>query len=63
VIHNVKSVLSHIHDRGFLQHNDLKANNIVLELSKDLGKCNPVIIDFGKSSTILSASLKKAETK
>ena len=38
--------LSHTHKRGVL-HNDLKANNIVLE--KRETEWNPIIIDFGKA--------------
>lgn len=43
---NLIIALDHIHNGGIL-HNDLKANNVVLEkLEKEW---NPVIIDFGKA--------------
>lgn len=38
--------LNYIHEKGYI-HNDLKANNVVLEGPKE--SCNPVIIDFGSS--------------
>ena len=48
-INRVTEALHHIHGKGFL-HNDLKANNVVLEKRED--GYNAVIIDFGKSSKI-----------
>ena len=45
ILKEIAKGLSHIHRRGIL-HNDLKANNVVLEKRNDY---NPVIIDFGKS--------------
>ena len=42
--------LQHIHSRGYL-HNDLKANNVVLEMRYG-SRYNPVIIDFEKSTRI-----------
>ena len=45
ILKEIAKGLSHIHRRGIL-HNDLKANNVVLEKRKEY---NPVIIDFGKS--------------
>ena len=44
----------HIHAQGFL-HNNLKANNVVIDGAKN----NPVIIDFGKSRQIVKAKLRK----
>ena len=47
ILHDTANALEHIHGCGFA-HNDLKANNVVLEKRQD--KClHPVIIDFGKS--------------
>ena len=40
--------LKHVHSRGFL-HNDIKANNVVLERRADSDRCTPILIDFGKS--------------
>ena len=46
VLDNVAEALQHIHRKGYL-HNDLKANNVVLE--RRYGRqYNAVIIDFGK---------------
>lgn len=54
--------LQHVHSRGFL-HNDIKANNVILERRRDSKKYNAILIDFGKStkaSTILpSVSSRK----
>ena len=44
----------HIHARGSL-HNDLKANNVVIDGAEN----KPVIIDFGKSCKIVKARLRK----
>lgn len=60
VVNHVCEALQHVHTKGYL-HNDLKANNVVLE-----GKSrhfNPVIIDFGKSTKIDSPMKKKSMTK
>lgn len=43
------SGLSHVHCRGYL-HNDIKANNVVLERPSSTEKYSPVLIDFGKST-------------
>ena len=40
--------LSQVHLKGYL-HNDLKANNVVLERARVSDEFNPVVIDFGKS--------------
>ena len=39
--------LHHVHGYGYV-HNDLKANNVVLEKRED-ERLHPVLIDFGKS--------------
>ena len=49
MLNRVTEALEHIHNKGFL-HNDLKANNVVLERRDNI--FNAVIIDFGKSTTI-----------
>lgn len=49
ILRKVIEALHHVHRRGVL-HNDLKANNIVLEKRKD--QWNPVVIDFGKARFI-----------
>ena len=47
ILYDTANALELIHGCGFA-HNDLKANNVVLEKRQD--KClHPVIIDFGKS--------------
>lgn len=43
------SGLGHVHCRGYL-HNDIKANNVVLERPSSTEKYSPVLIDFGKST-------------
>lgn len=48
----------HIHARGSL-HNDLKANNVVIDGAEN----KPVIIDFGKSCKIVKARLRKPKVK
>ena len=52
----IGDALQHIHAQGFI-HNDLKANNVVLE--KKGAHFNPVIIDFGKSLKIQAAERYK----
>lgn len=60
VVKHVGEALQHVHTRGYL-HNDLKANNVVLE---DKSRhFNPVIIDFGKSTKIDAPVKKKSMTK
>ena len=57
VLDSIAETLHHIHSKGYL-HNDLKANNVVLEVRYGM-QVNPVIIDFGKSTKINSPKLKK----
>jgi serine/threonine protein kinase len=57
VLDRVAEALQHIHSRGYL-HNDLKANNVVLEMRYG-SRYNPVIIDFGKSTRINAPKPKK----
>lgn len=40
--------LKHVHSRGFL-HNDIKANNVVLERRADSDRCTPILFYFRKS--------------
>lgn len=49
VFRKICSALSHVHLKGYL-HNDLKANNVVLERASASETFNPVVIDFGKST-------------
>lgn len=58
---DVVNALQHIHDCGFV-HNDLKSNNVVLEIREGLHP-NPVIIDFGKSVLAVKAKKPKAKAK
>ena len=44
----IYSALKHVHSKGFL-HNDIKANNVVLERRTDSNRCTPILIDFEKS--------------
>ena len=60
VISRITEALHHIHGKGFL-HNDLKANNVILEKRED--GYNAVIIDFGKSSKIDEPKKKKKLSK
>ena len=60
VINQVIEALHHIHDKGFL-HNDLKANNVVLE-KREAGY-NAVVIDFGKSKKIDAPKKRKNLSK
>ena len=48
VFQKICSALYHIHSKGYL-HNDLKADNVVLERISVSEELNPVVIDFGKS--------------
>lgn len=53
VLTKVIEALLHIHSGGVL-HNDLKANNIVLE-ERENWSVNPVILDFGKARSASDA--------
>ena len=46
IIKNVTEAIAHVHSAGFL-HNDIKSNNVVLDNTSR--RCQPVLIDFGKS--------------
>ena len=49
--------LRHVHLRGYL-HNDIKANNVVLERKPAASKkYNPILIDFGKSTKAAASSV------
>ena len=48
VFQKICSALCHMHSKGYL-HNDLKADNVVLERISVSEELNPVVIDFGKS--------------
>ena len=49
IIANIARAVQHVHKVGFV-HNDIKANNVVLDrVDATLTRCNPVLIDFGKS--------------
>ena len=48
VFQKICSALCHMHSKGYL-HNDLKADNVVLERVSGSEELNPVVIDFGKS--------------
>ena len=52
------STLKHVHSRGYL-HNDIKANNVVLEKSPTTSEksYSPVLIDFGKSTKAAASSM------
>lgn len=54
------SALQHVHSKGFL-HNDIKANNVVLEYNSSTEKYTPILIDFGKSTE--TASLLRGKRK
>ena len=58
---DVVNALQHIHDCG-LVHNDLKSNNVVLEIREGFHP-NPIIIDFGKSVLAVKAKKPKAKAK
>lgn len=55
VFGKICSGLGHVHLKGYL-HNDLKANNAVLERASASA---PVVIDFGKSTKALSLQLHR----
>lgn len=53
--------LQHVHSKGFL-HNDIKANNVVLECNSSADKYTPVLIDFGKSTKKGTGSYRRKGT-
>ena len=58
---DIVNALRHIHDCGF-SHNDLKNNNVVLEIWKGFLP-NLVIVDFGKSKLAVKAKKPRAKAK
>lgn len=56
IFQKICHALGYLHSNGYL-HNDIKANNVVLELTSVPAEYNPVLIDFGKSLKVSSAPL------
>lgn len=56
IFQKICCALGHVHSKGYL-HNDIKANNVVLERTSVSEEFNPVLIDFGKSGKASSALL------
>ena len=57
------SALKHVHSRGYL-HNDIKANNVVLEKNSTAPeKYSPVLIDFGKSTKAAASSVSLSSSR
>ena len=54
MLYVVCDALEYLHGRRIL-HNDLKADNIVIERQHD-GQLSPVIVDFGKACTLENAT-------
>lgn len=57
----IASTLSYVHLKGYL-HNDVKANNVVLERKSDSAKYDPILIDFGKSTKLGLPSSKRSSS-
>lgn len=63
IFHEICSALKHVHRQGYL-HNDIKANNVVLQPnSKKPEKYKPVLIDFGKSTKAAGGSVSVQRRK
>ena len=62
IFQELSSALKHVHSMGYL-HNDIKANNVVLEKTPTISEesYSPVLIDFGKS-TKAAASFMTSRT-
>lgn len=56
IVYECSDALLYIHSKGYL-HNDLKGDNVII--SDDNNPLHPVIIDFGKSTTLSKGKLYK----
>ena len=56
IFQKICCALGTVHSKGYL-HNDIKANNVVLERTSVSEEFNPVLVDFGKSVKASSALL------
>ena len=56
----ISSTLRYVHSKGYL-HNDIKANNVVLERNSSL-EYNPILIDFGKSTKLGSLQCRQKQS-
>ena len=56
IMYECSDALLYIHSKGYL-HNDLKGDNVII--SDDNNTLHPVIIDFGKSTTLSKGKLYK----
>ena len=62
IFQKICCALGQVHSKGYL-HNDIKANNVVLERNSVSEEFNPVLIDFGKSVKASSAPLYRRKSK